>query len=64
MLKVTRAMVERGARTIHKHAGWDVPWKDIAPSARSRFRKAAIATIIAAIPNAIAAKSGRKRVAL
>jgi hypothetical protein len=53
LVRVTRRMVERGALAIYRNAGWDRPWKEIAPSARSRFRKAAVEAIIAAIPTAI-----------
>jgi hypothetical protein len=53
MIKVTRTMIERGARAIYRNAGWDRAWKDIAPEGRRRFRKAALDAIIAAIPNAI-----------
>jgi hypothetical protein len=57
MMKITRAMVERGARAIYKHAEWGIPWKDITPSGRRRFRKVALDAIIAAIPTAIRVKT-------
>ena len=53
MIKVTRAMIEKGARAVYGHAGWGTPWMEIAPAGRRRFRAAALECIIAAIPNAI-----------
>lgn len=56
MIKITRPMIEKGARALYKSAGWDRPWKEIDPSGRRRFRQAALNTIIAAIPTAIRAR--------
>ena len=47
---ITRAMIERAALALYREAGWDRPWHSITRSGRARFRKAALTTIIAAIP--------------
>lgn len=52
-LWITRGMIERGARALYREAGWDRPWNEIDPSGRKRFRHAALAAIIAAIPHAV-----------
>lgn len=52
-LWITRSMIEKAARALYREAGWDRPWKEIAPEGRVRFRRAALSAIIAAIPNAI-----------
>lgn len=52
-LWITRRMIEKAARALYRKAGWDRAWEEIMPEGRRRFREAALATIIAAIPNAV-----------
>lgn len=57
---ITRAAIERGAQAIYRHSGWDRKWREIAPAGRSRYRRAALDAIIAAIPDAVRQVGSRK----
>lgn len=48
-MKITEAMVEKGAQALRRKAWQDRRWGDIHESARERFREAARAVLEAAL---------------